>query len=444
MNKKSKKTLKNAFNIPEPKRKEKFFSSLEMKQKKRLSFNIPLYISTAVTAVVVIGIWGGIKNLPYFEQPDNIDTTVYSETTSLSYHTESSAVQTTVSTEKNTITVKTSGISTVSGTEKIKTEKNTETTANTTNTTVSGAGTTKTVTTTTSKENNNISHKPTTEIRTTEKTSEPETEYPQTTTKINTTKTNIRTTTITTVPSHTTSMAGELNYATTTIHYEETIPTGEYTQTSVITEDFPIVPVTTTNNNAMSPEIDFTVAPDIQYYPNGEIYTIDSESTDSITSTTVDKKTFSEMAKNSDVIAVVEVNEMIYTGFDGKPYTQENVFVKNVIHGDVSTGSIISIYCKGGYIPASEYSSDKYIANIDNLIENNVIIFDYAGNNEFSEVGDVYMCFLKKSDGIFPDGSYHLTGFTDISKFAIFGDNFVNLHSRIPLTSDEIQSFLNQ
>ena len=461
MNKKSKKTLKNAFNIPEPERKEKFFSSLETKQKKRVSFNIPLYISTAVTAVVIMGIWGGVKNLPYFEQPDNIDTPVYSETTSFPHHTEKSTIQTTTvySTKVSTI-AETSGVSTVSGTEKTKT---------TAQTTIK----TETITTTTAKESNNISHKPTTEIRTTERTSAPETELPETTKKTTatirttvtartttknttipettvatttvkpTTITTVKTTTTTTKISHeiTTTSEGEgVNFVTTTIYINNGVP---QTTTSF---DFNIQPVTTTkddNGACAEPPREFTVVPPVQYYPDGEIYIIDSESNDGKLPTSPgyvnDNEIFREMAENSDLIAIVAVDEIIYTGFDGKPYTQENVIVKDVIYGDIPPNSRISIYCTGGYIPASEYYSDIYMHETDN-----VTVLDYAGNKYFSDVGDSYVCFLKKSDGDFPDGSYYLTGLNNISKFALYGDNCVNLNNNVSLTVDKIQSFFNQ
>ncbi|MCM1316124.1 MAG: hypothetical protein NC205_08220 [Prevotella sp.] len=477
MNKKSKKTLKNAFNIPEPKRKEEFFSSLETKQKKSFSFNIPLYISTAVTAVVIMGIWGGVKNLPHFQQPENIDTPVYSESTSLPHHTENTekpTVQTTVvfSTEKNTTvnssvsTVRTSGISTVSGTEPTKNTVSVQTTIKT--------ETAQTETTTTTiKENNNISHKPTTEIYTTEITSAPETEFLETTTtKITTvttapritTKTTVKITTTTTKIFHeitttstdeepnvpditkTTSREGELNVAVTTKTYMNSGVPSSVPQTTT-SLDFNIHPMATTTTEdttgaCAEPQWDFTVVPPVRYYPDGEIYITDSVSNNVIPSAPSSvNEIFREMAENSDLIVVVEVDEIIYTGFDGKPYTQENAVIKDVIYGDIPVNSRISIYCKGGYIPANECSSD---IEIGNTTENNVTVLDYAGNNNFSQEGDVYMCFLKKSYGDFPDGSYYLTGLNNISKFTCSGDDFINYNNHNSITSGEIQSFFNQ
>ena len=480
MNKKSKKTLKNAFNIPEPKRKEEFLNSLPAKQKKSFSFNVPLYISTAITAVVIIGIWGGIKNLPHFDPPINIDTHVYTETTSLPEHTENTFVQTTTttSTEKHkteTATVTTSGKSTVSGTQPAET-------------TSSGAGTvitetetfqTETTITTTKKESNNISNKPTTEIHTNEITSSPETDFPEITLKITasqtvtettvkttvktttktttatrtTTKTNLRTTTKTTTMPHTTTTKtfytnispmttttaeSEVNYVTTTTFNGGT-PSSDVnatTQTIVATIDIDIPPQTTTttsdNGVCAEPPLDFTVIPAVQYYPDGEIYITDSESNDNMPPPTEPDVTgiFRQMIAESDLIAIVEVDEIIYTGFEGVPYTQENVIVKDVIYGDIQTNSRISVYCKGGYIPAEEYFMNVY--------KENVTVLDYAGNRKFSEVGDVYMCFLKETDGI-----YYLTGLNDISKFECHEDYFVNFHNNQYITLNDIQNFIN-
>ncbi|MDE6834446.1 MAG: hypothetical protein K2J39_09435 [Ruminococcus sp.] len=476
MNKKSKKTLKNAFNIPEPKRKDEFLNSLPAKQKKSFSFNIPLYVSTAVTAVLIIGIWGGIKNLPHFDQPSNIDTPTYSGTTSLSEHTESTTVQTTAVTSTVKNTTETSAVPTLttkttktSGAGTVRTETTTPQTSTGTETFPP-----KTTVTTTKKESNNITHKPTTEIHTTEITSEPETESPETTIKTSTAshtvtetivRTTVRTTTKTTTPSRTkttttttittttttsatetvtetttTTAESEVNFVTTTTFIDNVgipgnIGSGSSQTTIGATMDSPPVPVTTTTPappTGGSPIRDFTVVPAVRYYPEGEIYFIDSESNDSMPPTTAPDDTgiFRQMTADSDLIAIVEVDEIIYTGLDGVPYTQENVTVKDVIYGDMQTDSRISVYCMGGYIPAEEYFLNVY--------EENVTVLDYAGNRKFSEVGDMYMCFLQKKDGI-----YYLTGLNDISKFECQEDYFVNFHNNQHLTLQDIQNFIN-
>ncbi|MDE6102156.1 MAG: hypothetical protein K2F73_04200, partial [Ruminococcus sp.] len=88
MNKKSKKTLENAFNIPEPNQKDSFFNKLDIKPERKFSSLISVYLPTAIVAVMVIGVWGGIKNLPLFQQPDNIDTVSSAETTSVNNNTD--------------------------------------------------------------------------------------------------------------------------------------------------------------------------------------------------------------------------------------------------------------------------------------------------------------------------------------------------------------------
>lgn len=451
MNKKSKKTLKNAFNIPEPTRKDEFLSSLEVRQKKSFSFNIPLYISTAVTAAVVIGIWGGVKNLPYFQQPDSIDTPAYSETISTSgtaIHTETTSVQTTTTktTNKTSLikTTVTTTESTVITTETASTETSSAATVSS-----SGAGTETTVTTvqtapettttTITERTGNISHKPTTSVRTTERTTAPETEAPETTTKKTTTRqtttartttqTTVRTTTSTTIrlpDPTTTTIADETNYITTTTTFNAGLSPAVTTTNAPPSIDVPPVPMTTTETISPLPDLDFTVFPSVRYYPDDNIYTIDSESVDNepIVSDNV-AGMLNEIADDADLIAEVEVEEIIYTGIDGKPYVQENVVIKHVFRGDILADSKISIYCKGGYIPASEYSTDR-IYNIESLIENNVTILDYAGNNTFAQVGDSYICLLNKSDSTFPEGSYSLATLNDVSKFWLDDGFLVN------------------
>ncbi|MDE5620417.1 MAG: hypothetical protein K2I80_07830, partial [Ruminococcus sp.] len=98
MNKKSKKTLKNAFNIPEPNQKDSFFNKLDIKPERKFSSFIPTYLPTAIVAVMIIGVWGGIKNLPRFEQPENIDDNiVYSSESSVSENYTDNQIQTSLS-----------------------------------------------------------------------------------------------------------------------------------------------------------------------------------------------------------------------------------------------------------------------------------------------------------------------------------------------------------
>ncbi|MDE6035911.1 MAG: hypothetical protein K2G36_08395 [Ruminococcus sp.] len=468
MNKKSKKTLKNAFNIPEPTRKDEFLNSLPVRQKKSHSFNVPLYISTAVTAVIVIGIWGGIKNLPHFDPPQITDTSIYSETTEQLRRTEITSVQTTETVKSSvseyvtaTATSKTSATSAISEITSGSSVTTASSSNSRTTTETSGTGTIftetepETLTSVTTGKNNTTSYIYTTEIFTTETTFRQETESPETTLKTtktfrtttNTTRTHFTITATTTATTTTTTTESTVNVTTvttteelvndvtTTISIENEPPFYETTQTSGATIDAPPVPITTTPAppSGGNSHIDFTVVPAVRYYPEGEIYFTDSTEEDNIPpSNNAPDYTgiFRQMITDSDLIAIVEVDEIIYTGIDGVPYTQENVTVKDVIYGDMRKNSRISVYCQGGYIPAEEYFMNVY--------EENVTVFDYAGNRKFSEAGDTYMCFLKKRDNI-----YYLTGLNDISKFEIHEDYFVNINNGYSLTLQEIENFLN-
>ena len=62
MKKSEREALKNAFNIPEPQNKDSFaanYESLYKKNQQRLRFPVyTKYVSTAVFAALVIGVWG--------------------------------------------------------------------------------------------------------------------------------------------------------------------------------------------------------------------------------------------------------------------------------------------------------------------------------------------------------------------------------------------------
>lgn len=461
MNKKSKKTLENAFNIPEPNQKDSFFNKLDIKPERKFSSFIPVYLPTAIVAVMIIGLWGGIKNLPRFEQPENIDNIIYSSESSVSENYTDPKIQTSLSyvssSEKQTQT--TTAFQT----------NNTDTSENEKSTYVTTTSE-KATENTTNKNNSNESSENSTSENSYESDSESTTESPRTTN--NTThprRTTSTTRTTSTKRTTTTNTTREANAVTTTSTSRSTNTTATHDggnsslpQTTTVSNyevDLPAL-ITTTEHTLSVGDYehpDYTVIPPVRYYPDDNAIDVsDSMHNDAKPplqnggqsppqdvakpGATVDFDSWQNLADNSDIIVIADVDEIIYTSIDGTPYTQENITVSKVIKGDIEQHSRISVYGKGGYIPASEHGTIQ----ISWAIENDCMLFDPAENKTFSEVGDRYIYFIKKSDYPLPDGSYCLTTYNDMSKFRYKDGRYINMNNNnIMFTTAELYEYIN-
>lgn len=454
MNKKSKKTLENAFNIPEPNQKDSFFNKLDIKPERKFSSLIPVYLPTAIVAVMVIGVWGSIKNLPHFQQPDNIDTVSSAETTFVNNNTDD-FIQTSLSyVSSSERQIQTTTAFQENNADTVKNEKSTYVTTTSE----------KVAESTTVKNNDSESS----ENSPSENDSESTTESPRTTAE-NTTRTARRTTTTTRTTTVSTQKTQPATTEPTTIHVPATRTT---TTTEHIGNGFIPIPQTTTaiKDGIEPPALitttiiqyptldtppDYTVSPPVRYYPDDNAIDINDFSNDGRpavpgnTSKPPSEQdgiqtgifdSWQNLADNSDMIVIADVDEIIYTGIDGVPYTQENIMISRIIKGNIEQRSRISVYGKGGYIPASEHGTIQ----IPWAIENNYTLFDPAENQTFSEVGDRYIYFIKKGDYPFPDGSYSLTTLSDMSKFRYKNGNYINMNNNnITFTLTELYEYIN-
>lgn len=406
MNKKSKKTLKNAFNIPEPNQKESFFSKLDINPQRKFSSFVPVYLPTAVVAVMIIGVWGGIKNLPRFEQPENTDNNIiYSSESSVSENQTDSPAHTSASSVHNT-------------------EKQTHTSATVQTDSKSSEKNTSVTTVKTTKDN------PDKEESFTDSPSENPSEENSDSEVLQTTDTTRKTNIIKTTDTTETTKHTTPSQTTTTKHNVYSPQT-----TTTTFKDSIDIPSGTTEPSQPSDDVpqDYTVTPPVRYYPDDNAIDISDITQNDPQPPLIDgpqpgdstSTTWEDFMNNSDIILIATVDEIIYTGIDGVPYTQENISVSEVIKGDIEQYSRISVYGTGGYIPASEYKKIQ----IEWAIENNYTIFDPAGNKTFSEVGDTYLYFIRKSNYPLPDGSYRLTTYNDISKFRYTDGYYVNMNN---------------
>lgn len=442
MNKKSKKTLKNAFNIPEPTQKDSFFNNLEKKKEKNFMPFVRAYLPAVITAVAVIGIWGGIRNLPRFEAPEITDSE-YSATTAETHGTHADDYILT--------TVSESGTRRKQSAETTKTVRTEPRTATQTTTAEEPQHTETTV-----KSVADGGKPPVNIIEFFEYYEYSE----ETQTATQTTQATRRTVTATrtTVATSSTSATTQKTTAVQTVSQstQEDSPVTTTTTVSNFTPNVDIAPATTTQKPSDYMPLDFTVKPDVQYHvTDGKFIDIkdltEQDDIPNVPSTSDETnasyepyKLWKSLAEKSDLIVIATVDEVIYTDVGGTPYTQENITVNEVIYGDIPEKSRISVYAEGGFMPADKYADGTLLNSFNWLAENNYMILDLCGSSSIAEEGDTFLYFIRKNDGNFPDGSYFLTKYTDISKYLNTGDFYRNANKRnMTLYLSELIEFLN-
>ncbi|MDE7364600.1 MAG: hypothetical protein K2N27_06930 [Ruminococcus sp.] len=422
MKKSEKEKLKQAFNIPEPERKEFFVSLYNEKLKKNeRKFNMPVffgYASTVAFASLIIGLWGHFNETADFNNKFNnteitsttTTTTVQTVTTAQSTEKTSSASTEPPTTELTSATSYTAEAIQPTTHALIEIPDFSEFIPPETVTTLSTA----TQSATTSK------------ITFTTKTAS----YPTTTKRTTTTVLTV----IEPVPDFT-----EPPFATTTeipaVHATTTYYTAIPTMIPAITTtsrgvDCPSV-VTTTIDYSPTPSVpslashDYIVYPDDVYSKSDKTVDIrdfieNNASSDFNTTSDIQK-----MIDNSDYIVSGRVDQIIYTQINGRPYTQENITIYAVYKGKMlKSNDRISIYIQGGYIPVSEFEK---LHNLSIDVPDDYSVYDSGGNKGIQNIGDTFMFFIKNGSYNMPQKAFQLTEYTDISVFRKNNDKYISL-----------------
>lgn len=419
MKKSEKEKLKKAFNIPEPERKEFFVSLYNEKLKKNeRKFNMPVffgYASTVAFASLIIGLWGHFNETADFHNKFN-NTEITSTTTT----TTVQIVTTAQSTEK------TSSASTESPTTEItSTSYTAEAIQPTTHALIeipdfSEFIPPETVTTLSTATQSATTSK----ITFTTKTAS----YPTTTKRTTTTVLTVKEPVLDfTEPPFATTTEIPAVHATTT--YYTAIPTmiPAITTTSTQSKSDDQTYATT---SAYSPSPAHSVpANDYTVYPY-DIYSKSDKTVDihdfinasSASNTTSD---IQEMIDNSDYIVSGQINEIIYTQINGRPYTQENITIYGVYKGQMlKSNDRISIYIQGGYIPVSEFEK---LHNLSIDVPDDYSVYDSGGNKGIQNIGDTFMFFIKNGSDSMPEKAFQLTEYTDISVFRKNNEKYISL-----------------
>ncbi|MDE7225298.1 MAG: hypothetical protein K2N49_00290, partial [Ruminococcus sp.] len=129
-------------------------------------------------------------------------------------------------------------------------------------------------------------------------------------------------------------------------------------------------------------------------------------------------------SNDTQSIICAEIVDVIYTQFNNKPYTQLNLLVKYPLSGNIREYSKISLYVRGGYMPASEYAELNGF-NYEHNTDSETIIYDYGESEkifDISDVGSEYIFLIRYDSRNLPENVYMTV--TDSDKSIISPDDF--------------------
>ena len=125
----------------------------------------------------------------------------------------------------------------------------------------------------------------------------------------------------------------------------------------------------------------------------------------------------SEMYNNSCAVVLANLDEIVYTSIGGKAFTAENITVTQVYKGDIQENDRITVFFKGGFIPAEEYSELYGFPPMPNQDEYSVKVAGESGGDQ--KEGKSYIFFLKGSGETLPNGAYEPINMGNLSVFEL-------------------------
>lgn len=405
--------LKNAFNIPEPKRKEEFLAShSKIATKKRIMPIVLKTASVAAMAALIIGVWHFRSDVSDMRKKPSESQLIITETTTdgneqTSPDTETTSAATPGGDPGHAVTTSSSG-EPVEGTAPQTTmqadpgadpPRSTQTTAH-------------------DPELPSASHYASASaVHTTQTT--------------HTTRSNQNTRTQTT-QSHTT-IRNTVTQTETSRSYEH----------STITQT---TPTTMAGSGNASPPRDYTVIPDITYSKTGNLITED----DLIYSITGQDAgppppaslPYDQMIERSEYVLVGQIDDIFYTRINDKFYTQENITVYAVYKGsdELHPMDRISVLFHGGYMPAEDYMELHGIYS-DQFVD--YTVYDPANNHGVQNIGDTFVFMLRSSYPPAPDGTFQLTYMSDESVFRYSNGRYYSIGNESFSVSEEELNDLN-
>ncbi len=373
MTDKEKKALREAFDFPEPDRKEEFlaeFARLSVNNNKKRLFPVVMRFAAAAAMIaIIVGVFAFMpKDTVDFGHDKNEIITV-TETTSVPTSSAVTAATTAVTTSKAVITDKTTSAKTTS----------------TAVTTAKQAATAKTVTA-------------------------QRTEASQRTTAVRTTAVH---TTVRTTSAAEKTEAAQKPVTTTTAPPEDIVPPHSGNKDS---------------ERNMTVPVDMTYPLREKTLTEDQIYPKDSgfENQGPISSKPVDTSALLEsMYNDSSAVVLANTDEMLYTSIDGAAVTAENISILSSYKGDLRENDRITVFFSGGYVPAEKYlenHSDVFIPSPEEYS-----VYEKGESRFPQEKGKQYIFFITKDDESPVSGAYRPVRNGNIAVFRKIQDNYVSV-----------------
>lgn len=367
MTDKEKKALREAFDFPEPDRKEEFlaeFARLSVNNnKKRLSPVVMRFAAAAAMIAIIVGVFAFMPKDTVDFGHDKDEIITVTETTSVPTSSAVTAATTAVTTAKAVRTDKTTSAKTIS----------------TAVTTAKQAATAKTVTAQ-------------------------------------------RTTAVRTTAVHTT--------VRTTSAAEKTEATQKPVTTTTASKSEDIVPPYGGNNDSgrdMTVSVDMTYPLREKTLTEDQIYPKDSgfENQGPISSKPVDTSALLEsMYNDSSAVVLANTDEMLYTSIGGFAVTAENLSIVSSYKGDLRENDRITVFFSGGYVPAEKYLENHRDVFIPAPEEYSVY---EKGSSRFPQKkGEQYIFFIKNDESI-KNGAYSPVRSGNTAVFRKIQDNYVSV-----------------
>ena len=134
-----------------------------------------------------------------------------------------------------------------------------------------------------------------------------------------------------------------------------------------------------------------------------------------------------KMFDNSYDIILAKVDKIVYTSIDGEVYSAEDIIVEKTYKGGLSKNDKITLFIRGGLMPAEEYINQHRNISLPDAENYSVKVSGMYDIN----MGDTYLFFINKSDNAFPSGSFILSYEDDEAVFRQHNDRFVSLRDNV-------------
>lgn len=189
---------------------------------------------------------------------------------------------------------------------------------------------------------------------------------------------------------------------------------------------------------------DLRVKPPVIYSKTENIIDVTSAFEDNAT----DSYSWQLSATMADAAVYGVIDQIFFTSIDGMPYIQADIFIINsLMNYDFGYGDMISIYIPGGYMSMNDflignswYESEFGDISAENILSSTALFNN--GNAELIKTGKSYLFLLQMGYGNMPSGAFTLCNEMDI--FTETGSRYYCArNSGISFLKNELTKYFN-